>query len=103
MARLTKHQEGEIVEMFYGINPKTFEVDRVSLTRGGTLSRWNKNGNYSHPVFKGRDARAEVIIVFGLTDIHSVSQVSFGSEYEKRILEELKTKAAEMKAASQKK
>jgi hypothetical protein len=36
---MTKREEGQTVEVFYGIDPKTFEVERVSLTRGGILNK----------------------------------------------------------------
>ena len=96
MARLTKQQSQEIIGVFYGIN-REYEVERVSLTRGGTLSRWNKNGVYSHPT-AGRDPRTEVIVVFDLSDIVEVHQFSFGTEHEDKVVAEIKAKAAAKKA-----
>jgi hypothetical protein len=52
----------------YGINVHTLEVESVSLTNGGMLTRWSKSGPYSHPV-AGRQPRSEVVIVFNLTDV----------------------------------
>lgn len=97
MPRMNKQQAGEIIEVFYGINSRTLEVERVSLTRGGTLTRWNKNGPYSHAVGR-RNPRTEVAVVFDLDDIQSVPQVLFNSESEKRIVAELEAKVAEMRA-----
>ena len=53
---------------FYGINIHTLEVQSVSLSNEGVLTRWGKNRSYSHPV-GGRQPRSEVVIAFDLTDI----------------------------------
>lgn len=96
MARRTKQQAGEIVETIYGINGNTYEVESISVTRGGTMTRWNENGPYSYEA-AGRNPRNEAVVVFGLSEIRSVSQVLFGSDAEKRIMEELKAKAEALK------
>ena len=89
------------IETFFGINPKTFEVESVSRTRGGTLSRWNENGVYSHNIEHGRNAQAEVAIVFGLREIFSVPELLVNSENTKQRVEELRKKAAEMKRVTE--
>jgi hypothetical protein len=103
MARLTKHQKGEIVREFHGIVPKTFDVETVSLTRGGVLSKFSRDGNYhQHPVTGGRIPRNEVVIVYGLTDIIETTPQFSDAEYIKRKLAELQEKADAMKKATEK-
>src|ERR1019366_4709899 len=73
MTKRTKQSDDEIIEAFYGINLSTFEVERVSLTRGGTLSKSTKDGgSFQYRIEHGRQARNEVTIVFNLTDIFPV-------------------------------
>jgi len=56
MGRLTKHQQGQTKETFYGINMNTFEVESVSLTRDGTLQRYNRDMQvFEHQVLHGRE------------------------------------------------
>jgi hypothetical protein len=98
MARKTRRENEEIVETYFGINPKTFEVQTVSRTRGGTLTKWNSDAvPYSHHIEHGRNAQSEVRIVFGLTDIFGVPEVLVDSENTKKRVEELEVKAAEMR------
>lgn len=102
MARRTKRQNEEIVERFYGIDPKTFEVARISLTRSGTLTRrWDDGRVYPHHIMRGRDARSEVIVVFGLTNIFSVLVQYDSAESTQDRIKELEEKAAEMKQQAQ--
>lgn len=102
MARRTKQQESETVETFWGINPKTFEVECVSLTRGGMLRKFNADMIQSnHAVLFGRKPIHEVSIVWGLTDIISFPTIQDGSEYAKRGIAELKELAAKKKAEAQ--
>jgi hypothetical protein len=61
-----KHEPAEDYSwVYYGINARTSEVEHIWLTRGGTLA---KEGHL-HAVLPGRNARDEVAIKFGLTDI----------------------------------
>jgi hypothetical protein len=99
MTRRTKQSDNVIVEEFYGINSLTFEVEQVWLTRGGVLSKFTKDGVlFQHAIAPGRQARAEVIIVFNLIDIFNVHPQFENKEETKRRVEELKAKAAQMKA-----
>ena len=99
MAKPTKRSNDELVEDFYGINPSTFEVEQVSLTRGGVLSKFAKDGAlFRHPIAPGRQALAEVIIVFHLTDIFSIHTQFENVDGTKKRIAELETKAAKMKA-----
>jgi hypothetical protein len=104
MARRTRQQNEETVTVYYGIDPKTFEVARVPLTRGGTLSRMGKEAMQEfHQVTRGRNPQSEVVIVFGLTDIVSVPiQLEESAGTEQRITE-LRAKAAEMKREAEEK
>jgi hypothetical protein len=97
MARRTKQQNDEIVRVFYGIN-EALEVDSVSLTRGGTLSKWGKDSNYHyHHVEKSRDARAEAALVFHLRDLIEIIPLLAESEHCKKQIAELEEKAKKMR------
>jgi hypothetical protein len=75
LARLTKRKGKEIIETLYGINPNTFEVETVSLNRGGELRKTGKDVELrTHYVAPGRDPKSEVRITFGLTNVFSVPQ-----------------------------
>jgi hypothetical protein len=98
MAKRTKQSKEEIVKIFYGINSKTFEVESVSLTRGAVLTKFGKDLEYIRHPIAGRDARTEVVIVFHLTEIFSVSAQMSDAESTKKRIEELEAKAMRMKA-----
>lgn len=94
----TKAWKGEITTVFYGINPETLEVDRVTMTRDRTISRLSKSGAmHTHHVLQGRDPRTEVNVVYHLTDI--VQLPAFLAAGDKPQVKELEAKAAAMKAA----
>lgn len=102
MARKTRRQQEEIINEIYGINSKTFEVESISVTRGGTMTRYGKDGGfYTHHIEHGRPARGEAGIVFGLVELVDVHPLYAGAEQRKIITERLKVKAAEMKAESE--
>lgn len=93
--------QDEIIESFYGINCKTYEVERVSMTRGRRLSKWGKDGHLeTHQVALGREPKLEVVIVFGLSDVLSVPEIANGADWTKKRIDELEIKAAEMKKAA---
>jgi len=54
----------------------------------------------THAPLKGRPAKGEVTIVFGLTDVVSVHPQMHDGDYAKRVREELKAKAGALKAES---
>jgi hypothetical protein len=98
MARLTKPRKQETVTVFYGIN-RMLDVERVSLDRGGTLSRWGRDANlFSHHVGPNRHARSEVVIVFNLTDIIEMPPMAENDASNKQRINELEEKAARMRA-----
>jgi hypothetical protein len=60
LARLTRRGGEEIIETLYGINPKTFEVETVSLNRSGELRNLGKDVEpRTHYVAHARDRRVE--------------------------------------------
>ena len=98
LARLTRRGGEEIIETLYGINPKTFEVETVSLHRGGELRKLGKDVEpRTHHVAHARDPKSEVRISFGLTNVFSVPQALVDQESTKKRVEELRKRAAEMK------
>jgi len=98
MARLKKHEEGLIVETFYGINKRTFAVESVSLTEGGVLRKYNQDMQVSeHPVLHGKSPQTEIVIVWHLTDLISFRQGFSNEKKVKEAIEGLKAKAARMK------
>lgn len=100
MARLTKREKDATIETFYGINPKTFEVESVHLTKGGHLIKYGRDlQSYSHYIEHNRDPRSEVRIVFGLTDIISFRTGMSDAEHIKGKIAELRAKAEAQQAA----
>lgn len=94
MARRTKAQQGEIIREYYGINMKTFAVERVSLTRGGTLSLFRGDRYLTHNT-AGREARGEIVIVFGIGDLMEATPLI---DDPKKMYALLQAKADKMKA-----
>ena len=100
MPRRTKYQHEETITTFYGINPTTFEVERVSLTRGRTLKKWTKDAAFmTHPIPPGRQPKNEIVIMWGLTELIEVLPHESYSEGTKRKVDELRAKAKEMRAS----
>jgi hypothetical protein len=58
----------ELVQEFYGINPKTFKVDNIAITRNGKLSQWTDRGYQIHQL-QGSDVLAEVFALTGLIEL----------------------------------
>lgn len=99
MARMTKKQENEYVTVYYGVHTGTGTVRSVWQTRGGKLNMGNNDGSaVTHYVGPGRRTESELLIVFGLTDVFSVSVNSLDSENTKKRIGELEAKAAERKS-----
>lgn len=102
MVRLTKHEQGIIVETFYGIDPETFEVERISLTRGGVLRKSGKDGGaYEHLIEHNRSPQEEVIVVWNLREVVGLREGVFTPDQVKETVERLKVKAAAMKAEAE--
>jgi hypothetical protein len=97
MPRMTRRKRDEVVSTFYGINPKTFEVEAVYVTRGRELQKWGKDATYHSHQILGRLPRTEIVVVYGLTEL--IEFPLFHSEEEKqRKVQALEAKAAKMRA-----
>jgi hypothetical protein len=98
MARLTEHEQGLTVETFYGINPTTFEIESVSLTKGGVLRKHGRDMQFhEHALLDGHSPQTEIVIVWHLRELISFPEGIFSEEEKARSLGELKAKAAKMK------
>jgi len=103
MSNLTKRQQDQIFSTFYGINRKTFEIESVYLTQGGTLTSWGRDGSLTTlPVSYGRRARDEVVIAFELTEIFETYAELESAENTKLRVAALQQKADAMKALASK-
>jgi hypothetical protein len=58
----------ELVQEFYGINPGTFKVDSVAVTRSGKLWQWTDRG-YQLRQLQGSDVLAEILALTGLIEL----------------------------------
>ena len=84
----------QVLGDYYGIDPDTFEVERISRTAYGTLVR---DGQEFMPrqLGAGRSAQMEIEDLFGLRDVVFVPEPMRGTLHERMIIEELKKQAAE--------
>ena len=67
-----KKDKDEIVAYHYGINRKTYQVERVARTRKGVLIRYLNFQIDRHPVQGGRLPETECAIVFNLSKVRSL-------------------------------
>lgn len=69
--------KAETRTVFYGINPTSLLVERVSLTRGGVLTHWHA-GRWPRTfrIRDGKPARTEVGRVFRLTDVIGIESLT---------------------------
>lgn len=89
----TKAYQQEIVEVFYGINPRTKRVERVSRTRGGSLSKMGADANFvTHHIMAGRNAETEIVVVFHLTDVFGFPAGMEDAEWVKQKRKDLEEK-----------
>jgi hypothetical protein len=97
--RLTASQKAEIVSTFYGINPRTLDVESVSVTRDGHMTKWGKGGlMHTHYSAHGNPHKVEISIVYGLIDMFEVHPLFENQENVKQKLAALKQKGAQMRA-----
>ncbi|MBI5322527.1 hypothetical protein [Bradyrhizobium sp.] len=90
--------EDQITTNFFGINPKTYEVESISLTRGGALSRVGDGSKYwNAKVPDAAAAKQEIAHRLGLVEIVEASVQSTGEQQLRKIMEDLETKAEIMK------
>ena len=94
----TKAWKQEIIRTYYGVNRKTFDVENVTETRGGTLTKWMKDGMpLTSATRPGSPTRSEIVTVFGLTDIIEVSPQFEDQQSTKQRVDDLRAKAAKLK------
>lgn len=87
--RTKPYQQG-IVEVFYGINRETKRVARVSRTRDGTLSMIGADLTVvTHHIIPGRDVKAEIAVVFHLTNVFGCRSEDEDEIFVKQKLKEL--------------
>lgn len=90
--------EDQITTNFFGINPKTYEIETISLTQGGALSRMgDSTENWNARVPDAAAARQEIAHRLGLVEIVEASVQSTGEQQLRKIMEDLETKAEIMK------
>jgi hypothetical protein len=81
-------------QQFFGIDPSTCEVVRIWESTDGQLSRVNEDlSSFIHAIAPGRDARTEIVVTFGLTNVFGIP-----AAYDSR--ESPEVQALELKAAS---
>lgn len=97
MAKPEKPLTDEVTTNFFGINPKTYEVECISLTRGGTLSRARNGAEHWSANVPVGSAKHEIAARLGLVEIVETSARSTSEEQRRKILEDLETKADIMK------
>lgn len=97
-AREMAKPEDQVTTNFFGINPKTYEIESISLTRGGMLSRIGGDaGNWSTKVPDAAAAKQEIAHRLGLVEIVEASVQDTGEQQRQKIMEDLETKAEIMK------
>lgn len=92
MAKNSRTSQSEITTTFYGINPKTYEIEVVSLTRGGKLSRLKDGTNLWTATVPVGAAKHEIVVQLGLVEIVETSAQFAGDEQRKKIIQELEEK-----------
>jgi hypothetical protein len=92
-------KDEQLAGVFYGINSKTFAVDRIYLTYGGTLKKYDKGAvvGTHHPIHDG-PISAETRLAFDVTDVFSVPVEQEGDEATRQRIEALKVRARAMEA-----
>ncbi len=58
---------------FYGINPKTMQIEGVSVINGKTISKWNGESYVEHPLTKDIELRDQIARRFKLTELVEVT------------------------------
>ena len=98
MPRLTKAQENETTRVYYGINRDTCEIELVFLHRNGRLTNHSASPSSCY-VTNNSDAESEIRLTWHLTELVSYLPGMDNNPGVKRDIEDLKEKAAAMKAA----
>jgi hypothetical protein len=94
MAGSTKKRRSEPIRYYYGINPRTFEVESITVSRDGTMTK----GVHSHYILPGSRDLALSLVYEGLTDIIMITPAELQAEHTKKMITELREKAARTRA-----
>jgi hypothetical protein len=103
--KTSEQLKAELIHLFYGIDPRTLFVGSVTVSRGGVLTcRRTGKPPSSYRIRDGKPAYEEIVRVFGLTDLISISPANFGSAEHTsvsalNVRAEAKRKAAEVDLA----
>lgn len=97
MTKPEKRPEDEITTNFFGINPKTYEVETITLTRGGTLVRSGERAESWRASVPVGSVKHEIAARLGLLEIVETSAENAGEEQRRSIMEDLETKAEIMR------
>lgn len=86
-----KKREPQFYGTFWGIKDgKVRSVDEYLEQSGVSLTSMNDDGvMFKHHVMRGRQSSTEVVVVFNLTKVRFVSAMQSGTEYERKVREEL--------------
>ena len=93
---LTLHQGPEIEETFYGINPITYEVESVTLSKNGVLRKYGQNVE-EHILKPGHSPQTEIVRAWHLRGLVSFRLCSATEVSFRRVFSSLAQKAATMK------
>ena len=96
MPRLTKAQQRETTQVYYGINLSTCDVELVFLHRDGSLTNHSASPS-THYVFGGRAVETEILLVWHLGHLISFPPGMEQQPWTKEEITNLRAKAAQMK------
>lgn len=97
MTKPEKSSQDEITTNFYGINPKTYEIENIALTRGGTLLRMGDGADFWSAKVPVAAAKHEIAARLGLVEIVETNVQDTHEGQRRKIIEDLETKAEIMK------
>jgi len=95
-----KVQQGfdEFITIFYGLNPKTFDIETVWQTRGNMLLRKVEGTRLRRRRMPyGMRPHDAAALMYGLTDVLPIPVAAHDSEPSKMKIAELRRKALRMK------
>ncbi len=91
--RVNDSATDELVQEFYGLDPKTMFVDSVSITKSGVMHRWTwERGYVVEQMTLGNSMQAEVTRIFGLAYLVAV-QPNASADLRKQVIRGLETTA----------
>jgi hypothetical protein len=90
------YQGPEIEETFYGINPITYEVETVTLSKNGVLRKYGQDAE-DRILKPGQSPQTEIVRAWHLRDLISFRLCATTEDNFRRVLSNLASKAAKMK------